>query len=137
MAVFAVRRYNHSMSAASSSLKDVFFSVPWETANRDVILTKETYYGHIAREHPVITVGKIPLIQRAVEAAVGNREFYKYADGKNDEFFTQYKCPDFEPINDHLRVAFKARDESVFIVATAFPVWGFPKRGIKKYEPGK
>jgi hypothetical protein len=117
--------------------KDIFFSVAWKSAGRDVILTKEAYYGHVIKEHPVISVAKIPLVQKAVESAISTGEFYQYLDGKKDEFFTQYKCPDFERINDHLRVAFKVQNSATIIVATAFPVWGFPKKGIKRYEPSK
>ena len=115
--------------------RDQLIRFAWNRADRDVVLTKGAFYGHIQKEHPEVTIAKISLLEKAIQHALRRNEVYQYTAGPASDFFIQYQCPDFEPLNDYIRICFRVIDRSTIIVTTALPVWGFAKTGAQSYEP--
>jgi hypothetical protein len=113
---------------------DELFSVECPALGQKVIMTKDTWYGHILKGptgHPEMA-HKRELIERAVKSfAAGSRPFFAYTDRADNEWFADFVCVDFKPANNALRIAFKKLDDGTIIFATAFPM----RRGIISYVP--
>ncbi|OGW88149.1 MAG: hypothetical protein A3G33_02680 [Omnitrophica bacterium RIFCSPLOWO2_12_FULL_44_17] len=108
------------------------FCVKCPALNKDVILSKDTWYGHILHNktgHPQLKY-KQDLLKKIIENINTTRNFFKFTDDTGDSWFYDYVCPDFKPYHDCLRIAFHILNEQV-IIASAYPV----KRGVVSYEP--
>lgn len=110
----------------------VFFKEHCPALGVDVIMTQETWYGHILHSktgHPYMAA-KINLIKRAIREITHKRQFFRFTGDPENSWFCDFECPDFRPISDCLRIAFKKIEDGSVIIASAYKM----KRGVKSYE---
>ena len=109
------------------------FSVQCPALGANVVLLKETWHGHILNPitgHPYMK-HKTDLVKRAVQGVTNINRFFRYGDIGKNEWFVDHECPDFKPLANYLRVAFKRLDTGVIIITSAYKM----ERGILNYEP--
>lgn len=112
-------------------MAEIIFSIHCSALRRRVVLFRHTWEGHVLPQHPAVR-HKIPLIKKVLESeAVA--DLYEQIEYPK-RVFIQFKCPDFLPINNFIRVTMKILDEKKAIVTSAYPVNSFPKEGVRKYE---
>jgi hypothetical protein len=121
------------MAQAESSPR-IMFKVSCPAFGKEVLMLHDTWHGHVLRSdtgHPIMK-HKEDLVKRAVSNITDTRHLFRFSDYPKDTWFFDYRCPDFEKINDFLRIGFKkcAELDNEIIIATAFPV----KRGVISYE---
>ena len=112
---------------------EVLASVPCAALGVDVLILKDAWYGHIKRHLEMD--GKLPLVKEVIEKKLTSGAFVQWDDGDKKDFFSDYECPHFLPLNKFLRLAFKILDDKTVILASAYGVFDKAKRRIIKYEP--
>ena len=121
-----------TVPAEETAEGEVLFSVECPALKKQVVLLKETWYGHIINPktgHPYMK-SKKGLVQNAVQGIVSDKQFFRFSDCAASEWFADYACPDFEPLAKFLRVAFKRLDTGMIVVTSAYR----QARGIISYE---
>ena len=79
----------------------VFFSIGCPALNEEAIMLKETWFGHILNPktgHPYMA-NKVDLIKKAIQSITSTAQFFRFSDGAPHEWFADYQCPDFLPLN--------------------------------------
>lgn len=120
----------------TGSKDDLLFRIPCPALGLPVVLFKQIWDEHILPSHPQLG-GKIELVKSLIQSCESLDDIFQKAD-RPRKIAIQKHCPDFMPMNRFLRVAIELKSKGNWAVVTsAYPVNSFPKRGIKKYEPGK
>ena len=107
---------------------EILFSVYCPALSKDVILLKNTWFGHIIKAHGSLR-SKEGLLKRVIEKVDKPHRFLRFADEPKNFWFIDHQCPDFKPYHECLRIAFKLLEDSSVIVASAYPI----ERGIMTY----
>jgi hypothetical protein len=121
------------MSTEKMEKSEVYFSTECQALGGEILMLKSTWFGHILNSqtgHPYMA-SKIDLIKRAVKSIASTKQFFRFGNFPQNEWFADYACHDFEPMNKALRIAFKKLDTGVIIIASTYKV----PQGVFSYEP--
>jgi hypothetical protein len=116
--------------------EEILFKVKCPALGLNVVLFRQTWEEQILPPHPQLR-GKEELVKASIQNCHSRDNIFQKVD-RPRKIALQKRCPDFEPMNRYSRVAIELkRKEDWAVVTSAYPVNGFPKRGVKKYEPGE
>lgn len=117
-------------------LPSVFFKAYCPALKQEVHIFRDTWFGHIIK--PITghqdMQHKRPLVERAIKSIENSRNFFRFSDYPEGEWFSDFQCPDFGRCNPYLRIGFKKVSDygdEIVIMTTAFPA----NRGVISYEP--
>ena len=113
-------------------MSGTIFSIYCPALKLDVILFRQTWEEHILPYHKEMT-NKISLVKSAVQSASENNIYQKIETP--EKIAIQKRCSDFLPNDAFIRVAIKILNNKKAVITSAYPSKGFPKKGVKKYEP--
>lgn len=121
---------------ASSSKGEVLFRVKCPALGLYVLLFNQTWKEHVLPSHPQLE-GKEGLVKSIIQSCDSHDDIFQKAD-RPRKIAIQKRCADFEPMNRYVRVAIELKKRKEWaLVTSVYPVNGFPKKGVKKYEPDK
>ncbi|GEM_PF-2179301 len=116
--------------------EEVLFKAKCPALGLNVILFRQAWEQHILPSHPQLG-GKEEVVKQVIQSCHLLDDIFQKVD-RPKRLAIQKRCSDFEPINSYLRVAIEIKKKGNWaIVTSAYPVNSFPKKGVKKYEPGK
>ena len=121
------------MSATEAKELEVIFEEECPALGQRILMLKDTWSLHILNSrtgHPYMR-SKIDLIKQAIKSIASTRQFFRFSDYRQNEWFADYACVDFLPSNKALRIAFKKFESGTIIITSTYKI----PTGVFSYEP--